>query len=295
MNYSPELLLPVAAAAAYCLSVLFVKASTADGKLSPTSILATTNFLMFLAFLPTLLCNWQSINPHLLWQPLLTGIFFAIGNWATFQCSHKGEVSLMTPIMGIKILLVILFLHTIVGGETPKSLIFAGLLCCAAVFIMGYSKSDTTPRGKRLWTYALAAIACISYAMCDVLFQKFTGNFDGMIILSLNNIVLAILSVPYIKTICRDFRNANNKTLALGTFSAILMTVEAVLMVIAIIGEVGAGLCNILYNTRGIMSVLLILAAGRINPSLRELNKASTLRRLTGSAMIMLAVYTALA
>lgn len=295
MNYSPELLLPVAAAAAYCLSVLFVKASTADGKLSPTSILATTNFLMFLAFLPTLLCNWQSVNPHLLWQPLLTGIFFAIGNWATFLCSHKGEVSLMTPIMGIKILLVILFLHIIVGGETPKSLIFAGLLCCAAVFIMGYSKSDTTPRGKRLWTYALAAIACISYAMCDVLFQKFSGNFDGMIILSLNNIVLAILSVPYIKTFCRNFRNANNKTLLLGAFSAILMTAEAVLMVIAIIGEVGAGLCNILYNTRGIMSVLLILAAGHINPSLRELNKASTLRRLTGSAMIMLAVYTVLA
>ena len=73
------------------------------------------------------------------------------------------------------------------------------------------------------------------------------------------------------------------------------MTVEAVLMVIAIIGEVGAGLCHILYNTRGIMSVLLILAAGHINPSLRELNKASTLRRLTGSAMIMLAVYTVLA
>ena len=295
MNYSPELLLPVAAAAAYCLSVLFVKASTADDKLSPTSILAMTNFLMFLAFLPTLVCNWQSVNPRLLWQPLLTGVLFAIGNWATFLCSHKGEVSLMTPIMGIKILLGILFLHIIVGGETPKSLIFAGLLCCAAVFIMGYSKSDTTPRGKRLWTYALAAIACISYAMCDVLFQKFSGNFDGMIILSINNIVLAILSVPYIKTLCRDFRNTDKKTLLLGAFSAILMTAEAVLMVIAIIGEVGAGLCNILYNTRGIMSVLLILAAGHINPSLRELNKASTLRRLTGSAMIMLAVYSVLA
>lgn len=294
MNYSPELLLPVAAAAAYCLSVLFVKASTADGKLSPASILAMTNFLMFLVFLPTLVCNWHSVNPRLLWQPFLIGIFFAAGNWATFLCSHKGEVSLMTPIMGIKILLVILFLHIIVGVETPKSLIFAGLLCCAAVFIMGYSKSATTPRSKRLWTYALAAIACISYAMCDVLFQKFSGNFDGMIILSLNNIVLAILSVPYTKTLCRDFRNSNKKTLALGTFSAILMTAEAVLMVIAIIGEVGAGLCNILYNTRGIMSVLLILAAGHINPSLRELNKASTLRRLTGSTMIMLAVYTAL-
>lgn len=73
MNY--ELTFPVIAAALYSLSVIFVKLSTAENKISPTSILVLNNVAMWLLFLPSLFFKGGIKDMMLIWQPILVGLF----------------------------------------------------------------------------------------------------------------------------------------------------------------------------------------------------------------------------
>lgn len=78
--------------------------------------------------------------------------------------------------------------------------------------------------------------------------------------------------------------------MSFAALAAGLMVVECVLMVFAITGSVGAPLCNILYNTRGIFSVALIFILGKKIPALSEISQSSAMRRMAGSLMILSAV-----
>lgn len=287
MNY--EISFPVIAAALYSLSVILVKLATSDEKLSPTSILVFNNVSMWILFMPSLFTEGGVKDFALVWQPLLVGVFFAMGNFATFLCAHKGEVSLMTPIMGLKILAVLLFSRIIIGMELPHTMIAAGIICCAAVFIMGYSKRRIS--SKKEWiTFALALWACTSYAACDVFIQKFSPNFSPLSLLCLCNFVLILSTLPYFGRCWREIRSAGRKNLALGGAAAALMVAESLFMFFALAGRVSAPLCNILYNTRGIMSVVFVFAIGKYVSGLETLTQGTAARRAVGSLMILGAV-----
>ena len=287
MNY--ELTFPVIAAALYSLSVIFVKLSTAENKISPTSILVLNNVAMWLLFLPSLFFKGGIKDMMLIWQPILVGLFFAMGNYATFLCAHKGEVSLMTPIMGLKILIVLILAKFILGMELPHLMVAAGIICCIAVFIMGYSKKRIS--SKKEWlTFGLAIWACSSYAACDVLIQKFSPNFSALSMLCISNFVLLISTFPYFKRFARDLKNAPKPALALAATAAALMVVEALFMFFALTGSVSAPLCNILYNTRGIMSIILVFIIGKYVDGLDKLSQGSAIRRVIGSIMIFASV-----
>ena len=287
MNY--EISFPVIAAALYSLSVILVKLATSDEKLSPTSILVFNNVSLWILFMPSLFTEGGVNDFALVWQPLLVGVFFAMGNFATFLCAHKGEVSLMTPIMGLKILAVLLFSRIIIGMELPHTMIAAGIICCAAVFIMGYSKRRIS--SKKEWiTFALALWACTSYAACDVFIQKFSPNFSPLSLLCLCNFVLILSTLPYFGRCWREIRSAGRKNLALGGAAAALMVAESLFMFFALAGRVSAPLCNILYNTRGIMSVVFVFAIGKYVSGLETLTQGTAARRAVGSLMILGAV-----
>ena len=285
----PEELLPIMAAAMYCLSVVLVKAAAGKREISGVSILVMNNLLAGLVFAPQIF--WAGGMPpiNIAWQPLLAGAFCAAGNISTFICAERGEVSLMTPIMGVKILIVIFLAHILINESLPSSIILAGAVCCAAVFLMGWRKNSLKRAGAKT-TIALALSACAFYAVCDVLLQKFSPNFEKGQLLGLMCAALALSIVPLLPRFFREAARAKSRGIALGFFAAALMTGEMFLMVLAITGSVGASLCNILYNTRGVMAVALVYIGGAKFESVRELDKGAAARRLAGSLMILAAV-----
>ena len=282
-------LLPIIAAAMYCLSVMLVKAAARRREISGVSILVMNNLLAGLVFAPQIFLAGGVPPLDIAWQPLLAGAFCAAGNIATFVCAERGEVSLMTPIMGVKILMVILLAHILISESLPSSIILAGIVCCAAVFLMGWQKNSLKSAGAKT-TIALAFAACSFYAACDVLLQKFSPNFEKGQLLGLMCSALALSIVPLLPRFFREAARARSRALGLGFMSAALMTGEMFLMVLAITGSVGASLCNILYNTRGVMAVALVYICGAKFESVRELDRGAAARRLAGSLMILAAV-----
>ena len=68
------------------------------------------------------------------------------------------------------------------------------------------------------------------------------------------------------------------------------MAVESLFIFYAIREGVGAALCNILYNMRGVISVVLVFILGRKLKGIAELNSASAAKRLVGSIIIIAAI-----
>lgn len=172
----------------------------------------------------------------------------------------------------------------------PHTITVAGIICCLAVFIMGWQKKSLRSN-KLTITILLALCACISYALCDVIMQKYAPNFTRNAMLSLTTIAMPLSIIPFLPRFFRDVARSSKTTLAVGATSAIIMVFEMYLMFLSIIGEVGAALCNILYNTRGIISVILIFIVGKFIKEMKEVSKASALQRIVGATMILIAVF----
>ncbi len=289
----PDIFFPFFAAILYCGSVTLVKSVSQSGTLSGTSMLVMNNLLSGIVFIPAIFFEAEFPSISIIWQPLIASVFCAIGNIATFICAEKGEVSLMTPIMGIKILIVIMLARVILDIELPHTITIAGAMCCVAVFIMGYTKNSL--RSPKLGlTISLAMLACASYAACDIFIQKYAPNFTSNAMLSLTSIAMPLSIIPLLPNFVREVKKSDRKTLTLGAGSAALMILEMYLMFLSISGEVGASLCNILYNTRGLISIVMIYFLGKHFVFLKELSSASAIRRCIGALMIMLAVFIVL-
>ena len=278
---------PLAAAIFYSLSVVLVKSVSGRGGISAVSMLAATNLMMVAVFLPmSLACGMPDFSQ--LWRPLLVGVFFALGNYTTFLCAHCGEVSLMTPVMGVKIPMVFAVAGIVAGVEPSPSVLIAGFVCCAAVFLMGFDKSALVS-GRILRTIALALCSCFFYAVCDVLAQHLVGGFKPVAFLGYASLVLALSSSPFVPKMVGEF-SAGGRGVWVAVAAAALMAVESALMFYALSGGFDAALCNIIYNTRGVFSIVLVCALSGVFPELEHLSKASAWRRFAGAAMILAAV-----
>lgn len=289
----PEIIFPFLAAFFYCISIILVKYATRAKTLSGTSILVVNNMLSGLTFIPLILLDNTLPSLSNIWQPLLASAFCAVGNLATFICAERGEVSLMTPIMGIKILFVIMLSNIMLNNPLPHTITISGAICCLAVFIMGFSRKSISADKLRI-TILLAITACASYAICDVLMQKYAHNFTRYAMLSLTSVAMPLSVIPFIPRLIREIPHCSKRTLIFGFSSGLFMLMEMYLMFRSIVGEVGASLCNILFNTRGLISIVLIFILGKFLSELKELNKSSALQRTIGASLILLAVAIAL-
>ena len=289
----PDVFYPFVAAVFYCGSIMLVKYASQSQTLSGLSMLVMNNLLSGIVFIPSIFFETDFPDASIIWQPIIASIFCAIGNIATFTCAERGEVSLMTPLMGIKTLMLVMFARVFLDINLPHTITVAGIICCVAVFIMSFSINSL--RSKKLGvTILLAMIACISYALCDVFIQKYAPNFTRNTMLSLTSVAMPLSIIPLLPKFFKEVSISDKNTLFLGGGSAVLMIVEMYLMFISISGEMGASLCNILYNTRGLLSVILIYFVGKRFVKLRELSNASAIQRSVGAIMILIAVIIAL-
>ena len=99
------LLLPLAAAILYTLSSMLVKRGFEEGaRTTPTFHLA--NLMGAVLFSPLFFFGDTPVSWHSIYQPLIVGFMIYVGGWLTFMAVNKGDVSLVTPILGTKVIIV---------------------------------------------------------------------------------------------------------------------------------------------------------------------------------------------
>jgi drug/metabolite transporter (DMT)-like permease len=174
-----HLILPLVAAIIYVVSALLLKRSSDLG----AEIWRSTrviNYTQALLATPLWLLGGTIPSFSLWWQPALAGLLFCAGQVFTLLALTTGDVSVATPVLGVKILLVALLSVMLIGDPVGARLWTAAALSSVAIALLNISPGQSHRRVGM--TIVLAGLGATAYASLDVLVQKFspvwgTGRF----------------------------------------------------------------------------------------------------------------------
>ena len=289
MKFHPSLLLPLACALVYVIAALAVKRASAFGVgVWRTSFLS--NWALALIFLPVWFWSGGQIHPLLdYWRPAATALLFFAGQAFTFLALHRGDVSVTTPVMGTKVILVALFSSLLRVGEVPLPWWIGAALSTLAIMLLhlgGESRHRNVGE-----TVFLACCSATSFSLGDVLLQKWlpawgVGNFLPPMFL-----LVGALSCAYVPLFSAPLRALNAAAWRWVAPGALLMALNnaGVILALALVGS--ATVVNIIYSVRGLFSVLLVWSVGHWFSSDEKHLPGKVLRlRLAGAALMVVAI-----
>ena len=257
---SLSLLLPLVAAFVYATGALLVKRSAELGVgVWRTAFVA--NVVCALFFQPLLMLG-GTIHSHLWWQPLLVALCFVLGQWFTFISLDTGDVSVATPVLGLKILLVATFVTIFRGTELRWQLWVAAILATVGIALLNQRGRHAAHQhvGRTIVTASLAATA---YAVFDVLIQAWAPAWGVGRFLPIALGVSGLLSCVFIRAIPRSPVGDSTPHLAMAPLRHRHLG-HAVCTCLCLRSRNGgqAAATNVVYSSRGLWSVVLVWVFG---------------------------------
>ncbi len=281
-------LLPLSSAFGYTFAALMLKRATERG-VGPWRVMVIVNLTAAALFAPWWLTGGNAFQWSYFFHAVLTGVTFFLGQILTFLALSRGDVSLTTPILGTKVIFVA-FLAVLFGGDqlTP-SLWMAALLTTAATALLGGEFRTNPERVGPSLLFGFAA--AFTYASADVQQLKWApawgfGHYAPVMFATVG--MLGLCAIPLLP---HRLSEMPRRSVAWALGGGIVLSLQAtgIAYSIAVFKEVT--LTNILYNTRGIWSVLLVWAAGHwFSNTERALGNAVMGRRLAGAGLLLVAV-----
>src|SRR5205085_6617952 len=108
---------------------------------------------------------------RLLWQPALAAVLFVGGSILNFLSLDRGDVSIATPVLGLKIILVALLTTLLVGNAVTPRVWAAAALSTLAIALLNRTR---TAHHHVTITILAAGTSALTFALFDVLVQKWS-------------------------------------------------------------------------------------------------------------------------
>lgn len=289
MNFPPHLLIPLACAFLYVIGALTVKRAGAFGVgVWRTSFVA--NWIMFAVFVPFWFWRGGQLHPPAdYWQPAVTGLCFLGGQALLFLALSKGDVSVTTPVMGAKVILVALFSSLLRVGDVPLKWWLGAGLSAAAVALLHLGEESKHRRVGL--TVLLAALSAASFGLGDVLMQKWVPAWGAGSYFPPMFLLVALYSLGFVPFFAAPLRALNSEAWRWVVAGGFLMAVNNAGIVITLGIWGGATAVNIVYSVRGLVSVVLVWAIGHWFANAERHLAPGVLRsRLVGAALMIGAV-----
>lgn len=291
-----HLLFPLASSLVYAIAALLLKraAVLGAGVIQTTAVVNVATAVTFLAVLPL----GGTLRFDDVWQPAIVGLLYVLGQATTFLALKLGDVSVATPIMGVKTVIVAVLATLLLADDPPWQLWVAAILSAAAIALLNVSGGA---KHRILVTsfWALTSAAC--YSLFDVLVQKWSPAWGAGRFLPT---MAALAMVPVLATwtvtsvvsrgdaeLRRNGRTAWPWLIA----GAALMALQAVLLTgaLAVFGDATA--INVVYSARGLWAVAAVMVVGHWFRNEERLLGPSVLRaRLCGAAVMTIAIVIAM-
>jgi drug/metabolite transporter (DMT)-like permease len=288
MHFPAHLFFPLASSFGYVFAVLFLKRS-ADWGVGVWRTTFISNIGMGLVFASLLGLGGEGQPVAMWWQPLVGGVLFLSGQVFTFMALHYGDVSVATPVMGLKIVLVALGSVLMLPDPVPlKWWIAAGLSSLAIVLL---SRGDPRPKHAVGRTVVTAALAAASFATSDVLLQKWAPAWGVGRFLPFVFGVVALLSLGLIPFFNAPLRNVPRAAWGWLVGGSLLLAMQAASMAytLGVFGDATA--VNIVYSVRGLWSVVAVWLVGHWFSNEEQRLASAVLRsRLIGAGLMLAAI-----
>lgn len=280
--------IPLLNALVYTLAALCIKRATTHG-IGPWRTTFITNLALFLGAFPLWFFGRPLDSLMVLLVPLGAGVLFFLGQLLTCLAIHRGDVSLLTPLLGTKVVFVAIIVSLCLGESLSLSIWVGAILSTVAILLMRGGKS--IDRRKAMVTIYLGVGSALSFAGTDSVMQAYghdlgfhkmaAGTFSGVMLCS-------FVLVPFFSSNVGSISTPTWKWMGLG---AALMLVQAGLMAYVLSSYGKATEVNIIYSSRGIWSVVLVWWIGHwFSNEEKSLGRGVMLRRLVGSLLLIGAI-----
>ncbi len=280
----------VLASVLYTFGVLLLKRATRwhPGAWRTTFI---CNWVTAALFLPVFGFGGQIPSPSLLWQPAVVGTLFVAGQILSIVALTRGDVSVATPMLGVKILLVAAFSSLVSDeGLNGRVWISAGL-ATLAVALLGTSGGPGQHR-RVGFTLLCSTAAAASYAMFDVLVQHWAPAWGVGRFMPLTMIAGAVVSLALLIGFDDGLRGLARPALFWVGWGSLLVGLQAVVFTSTIATWGHAAGANVVYSARGLWTVALIWAFGEwFSHAESSRGPRVMFIRLLGAASLSLAIF----
>lgn len=253
------LLLPLVAAIIYSLGSIVIKRALKEGVTMDQSF-HITNLVLGLMFLPLLLLERSTVDWAQVWKPVLMGVAFFVGNWLSFQGIKRGDISLVTPLMGTKVVFVALGVVILTGKVPSVPLWIAAFFTAVGIFVMGIPNFK---QGRHLYfTVGVTLASAAVFGVSDVLVSWWAADFGALTFLSVSS-----MSVVFFTTVLWLIQKRPSMKLKRGQkswawWAGILVGIQAIGMGIALSFFDDATGINVVYASRGLWAIVLVVFLG---------------------------------
>ena len=289
MKFQFGLLLPLACALLYVFGALAVKRASVLGMgVWRTGFLS--NWTIALLFVPVWILRGGALHPWLdYWQPATTALLFLGGQGLMFGALSTGDVSVTTPVMGTKVILVALFSSLLHVGSVPLQWWIGAMLSTAAIVLLHLGEG--TKRRQVGRTVLLAFSSAASFGLGDVFLQKWVPAWGPGSFFPPMFLLAALFSCAFVPMFSAPLAALDRKAWRWAAPAAVVLALNnaGVVLSIGIVGSATA--INIVYSLRGLFSVVLVWSIGHWFSSEERHLKGSVLRyRLLGAGLMIAAI-----
>lgn len=313
-----HLLLPLIAAIAFATGSMVFKRAFAEGATLSHAVVVN-NVVLGLLFVPLMALDPNPIPWDRLHLPCITAGTFIAGHLLNVAALRMGDVSVATPLLGVKVVFVALIARFVFGSPLSDGQMMAAALTSVGVLVTGLTDFKISPAGlghssgRRAGRTTVLALGCAaSFAVTDVLIQVWATQFGVFNFLSLLFGALALESLLVLPLL--GFK-ARPETQHLPIFEQAIASLKAppqawrwialattlsAIQALLVAGTIAvwrdAAGVNVVYGTRGLWSLALVWWAGSWfgNAERRDSGPRVILARATGGALILTAVILAL-
>jgi drug/metabolite transporter (DMT)-like permease len=284
------MLVPLLSGLVYAIAALMLKRGSEGA--GPWRVTFIVNWVIAIVFA----AGWLMPTPHpASWANIghasISSVLFFSGNIFTFLALSRGDVSVATPVLGSKVVFVALLTVLLGLGKLTAGIWAAVLLTAAATALLGGGGHNKTDRDVLLRSLLYGFCAAISFAFNDLTQQRWIpewGLFPYMATLFFGMAVLSLLLIPLIRNDGHQMTAASWRWLSVG---AALISAQACGVAWGIV-HLGATTANVIYNSRGVWSVVLVWTVGHWFGNKESSHGRSVmLRRLAGSLLLLSAIF----
>ena len=287
MERTLPLLLPLTAALLYVFGALLVKRSSdfGVGVWRTAFISNLTSAIIFQLLLPL----GGPFRPELLWQPALLAVLFLFAQLFNYLALQRGDVSVATPVLGLKIILVALFTTLLLTQGISTKLWAAAMLSSLAVVLL--NRTGGAKHHHVGSTIFYAGMSAAAFAFFDVLVQKWSSAWGaGRLLPAMFWFVpvFSLVLVPFFRAPLSAIPRAACPWLMSG---CVIIGAQSLMFVMVIVKFQNATATNVIYSSRGLWSVVVVWVIGHWFANRERHLGANVLRwRLAGALLMTAAI-----
>ncbi len=285
-----HLVFPLISAVIYVAGALLLKRASDLG----ADVWRTTrviNYTTAAVAVPLWLLGGTIPNSSLWWQPPAAATLFFSGQVFSLLALNSGDVSVATPVLGVKILLVALLSTVLIGDPIGTRLWTAAASSTVAIALLNIDRGHAHSRAGR--TIILAGLGAASYACFDVLIQKWSASWGTGRILPIVMVIGAVYSIPLRLLSPRRAEARGNPASGGGWLAAgaACFAVQGLMFITSVSIWRQATSANVLYSSRGLWSVLAVWGVGHwFSNREQHLGARVLVWRFVGAILLMAAI-----